>query len=175
MKDLIDTLLEVFLTIAAAFVVIYVILTFLAFSASAAPVIVSDAEKVVASTIVAEARGEGNTGMYAVGCVILQRSINRKLSPDKVCLQRHQFSCWNNAKDTKTYFHLLNTKEGKYSLILAKAIVESHKDNKEYLILKHVNNADHYYSTKYLRIDPYWAKDKKPVKIIKNHRFYKLK
>ena len=42
--------------------------------------------KVIAITILAEARGEGHAGMYAVGAVIAQRAFERKLTPTEVCL-----------------------------------------------------------------------------------------
>ena len=48
---------------------------------------------VVAMTILGEARGEGKAGMYAVACVIAQRSIEWKrngksITPKQVCLQK---------------------------------------------------------------------------------------
>jgi N-acetylmuramoyl-L-alanine amidase len=52
-------------------------------------------QKIVAMTIVGEARGEGKLGMYAVGAVIAQRVIAWKKTPAQVCLKKSQFSCWN--------------------------------------------------------------------------------
>ena len=52
-------------------------------------------ERIVALTILGEARGEGKRGMYAVGCVIQKRASERNLTPAKVCLQPWQFSIWN--------------------------------------------------------------------------------
>ena len=52
-------------------------------------------QEIVAITILAEARGEGKSGMYAVACVISQRAKERKKSAAQVCLQPFQFSCWN--------------------------------------------------------------------------------
>ena len=48
--------------------------------------------KIVAITILAEARGEGEAGMYAVGAVIAQRAKERKQTPTEVCLKKWQFS-----------------------------------------------------------------------------------
>ena len=70
------------------------------------------AEKIVAITILAEARGEGNKGMYAVAAVIAQRSNERKVTPSQVCLQRLQFSCWNG-KSVKDLEHLLKVPQAK--------------------------------------------------------------
>ena len=58
-------------------------------------------EKIVAITILAEARGEGEKGMYAVGAV--HRSdehLKENKRPSEVCLKKWQFSCWNG-KTTK--------------------------------------------------------------------------
>ena len=62
--------------------------------------------KIVAITILAEARGEGEAGMYAVGACIAQRAFERKQTPTEVCLKKWQFSCWNG-KSVKDLEHLL--------------------------------------------------------------------
>ena len=54
--------------------------------------------KIIAITILAEARGEGQGGMYAVGAVIAQRAFERKRTPTEVCLKKWQFSCWNGKR-----------------------------------------------------------------------------
>ena len=79
------------------------------------------AEKIIAITILAEARGEGEKGMYAVAAVIAQRANERKLTPSKVCLQRLQFSCWNG-KQFKDIEHLLKVPQAKYALLLARNV-----------------------------------------------------
>ena len=43
---------------------------------------------VVAMTILGEARGEGEAGMYAVACVIAQRVINRNKTAKQVILSK---------------------------------------------------------------------------------------
>ena len=48
--------------------------------------------KVIALTILAEARGEGQGGMYAVAAVIAQRAFERKRTPTEICLKPYQFS-----------------------------------------------------------------------------------
>ena len=136
-------------------------------------------EKIVALTILGEARGEGKSGMYAVACVIQKRSINRKLIPHMVCWEDNQFSCWDG-KGTTDLAHLFdNSKEAWYAIDLARAM---NKDMK--FDMKYVNNADHYCT---LKTNPYWAFKTvirngkeikipiKPVKIIGNHKFFKLK
>ena len=51
--------------------------------------------KIIAITILAEARGEGQGGMYAVAAVIAQRAHERGQTPKEVFLKPYQFSCWN--------------------------------------------------------------------------------
>ncbi len=113
----------------------------------------------VAATILAEARGEGEAGMYAVACVIQKRAITRKLSAEKVCLQKMQFSCNNNGVQTS----LLKTPQAEYALRLADSLAK--------LELSYAGNATHYHTKS---VSPKWAKNQKPVKVIGNHIFYKL-
>lgn len=61
---------------------------------------------VMASTILAEAGGEGHAGQLAVGSVIMERAVDKRWpdTPGEVCLQRAQFSCWS---DEKLRLHML--------------------------------------------------------------------
>jgi len=123
------------------------------------------ANDVVVKTILAEARGEGEAGMYAVACVISQRSKNRGISAEKVCLQKWQFSCWNaNDPQRGKLNSLLKLKEVEYAKNLAKHI---HNLDRGY-----TGFADHYHSK---NVKPHWSKGKKPVKVIGNHLFFKLR
>jgi len=116
-------------------------------------------EEVIAITILGEARGEGQVGMYAVACVISQRAKERKLTGAQVCLQKLQFSCNNKGLNTK----LLDTPQAAYAMMLAKNINN--------LDLTFTKQANHYH-TKAVR--PYWSKGKQPVVTIGNHLFFKL-
>ena len=120
--------------------------------------------KVIAITILAEARGEGQGGMYAVAAVIAQRAFERGRTPKEVCLKPYQFSCWN-VKSLKSLEHLLKVPQAKYALALAKNIKLLSRD--------FVGYANHYHAT-WMKKKPYWAKGKKPVKVIGQHAFYKL-
>ena len=119
--------------------------------------------KVIAITILAEARGEGHGGMYAVAAVIAQRAFERKRTPTEICLKPYQFSCWNGKK-LKSLEHLLKVPQADYALALAKNIKLLSRD--------FIGYANHYHNNK-IKL-PYWAKGKKPVKTIGNHIFYKL-
>lgn len=119
---------------------------------------------VVALTILAEARGEGRDGMGAVSAVIAQRALNRNITPEQVCLQKWQFSCWNG-KTEADLAHLYNTPQAAFALYLEKNITNIDRSK--------VGFADHYYAD-YIAA-PYWAKGVKPCQVIGGHRFYRLK
>lgn len=121
-------------------------------------------QEIVAITILAEARGEGKSGMYAVACVISQRVKERKKSAAQVCLQPWQFSCWNKNDPQRPHLRkLLQHKLAPYAMMLAKNI-----DNVD---CKFVQYANHYHTK---RVKPYWSKGKRPVATIGNHLFFKL-
>ena len=178
-KDLFDVIVETLLFLIIAGGILYFLLCAGVYTAYSADEQLqrnidnlNEKEKVIAITILAEARGEGNAGMYAVACVIEQRARNRKLAPSKVCLQPWQFSCWNkNDKNRAKLNNLIKTHQHKdYAITLAKNL---HRLNRVYS-----KGADHYCT---LEKKPYWAFNKKtkkwikPVAIIGNHKFYKLR
>ena len=145
---------------------IYITLLFLGFALNAGKKDLTD-QQVVALTILGEARGEGAQGMYGVACVIAERSINwkrngRKQTPRQVCLVDKQFECWNNGKMPSK--RLLDTPQGKYALYLAMNIKRVDRS--------YVNFADHFC---HIKKNPYWASGRKPVAIIKKHKFFKLR
>ena len=119
---------------------------------------------IVALTILAESQSEGKSGMSAVACVIAQRSLNRNLTPEKVCLQKWQFSCWNG-KSEKDLDHLYKSPMADWALYLEENI---HSMNRA-----KVGFADHYYAD-WIKA-PYWTKGQKPVAVIGQHKFYRLK
>jgi len=125
---------------------------------------------VVAMTILGEARGEGEAGMYGVACVIAQRVINRNKTAKQVCLQKGkriwQFSCWDerdpNRKKLPT---LLKTHQhAAYAKMLA--------TNINNLQRSYVGDADHYC---HVNTHNYWTRTSTPIKVIGNHKFFKLR
>jgi spore germination cell wall hydrolase CwlJ-like protein len=156
MKRKLDTLLVVF---------IFVLLAMGAFGAEPSQ------RDVVAMTILGEARGEGKAGMYAVACVIAQRSIEWKrngksITPKQVCLQEWQFSCWNkNDPNRKKLPTLLKTHQhAAYAKLLA--------TNINNLQRSYVSNADHYC---HVNTHNYWTRTSAPIKVIGKHKFFKLR
>jgi len=161
-------------------IIFLIILFLIAMSAGGAEL---TQREIVAMTILGEARGEGKAGMYAVATVINTRVINRNKTPKQVCLQKGeriwQFSCWderdvNRAKLGELY---LTHPMRDYAIRLAANITE--------LKRSYTKNADHYC---HINENPYWSYRKvklsngkiikviiKPVAIIGNHKFYKLR
>jgi len=123
------------------------------------------AERVVVMTILGEARGEGEAGMYAVACVIRKRMIERKMDAVDVCVQNRQFSCWNGNGQDKLFKLLNGSKQHLYAMNLAPHVIQGGLD------LNYVKHANHYCT---LKTHNAWTKGKKPVKIIGNHKFFKL-
>ena len=128
-------------------------------------------ERIVALTILGEARGEGRCGMYAVGCVIQKRTSERNLTPAQVCLQPNQFSIWNagkgKVKKESELYYLWKSKSMMYARELARAICKNKKLQQEY-----TGGANHYCT---LNTNNYWTRKGTVTKIIGNHKFFKLR
>ena len=127
-------------------------------------------QQIIAMTILGEARNQKEEGMYAVGCVIQARMGSTKTGA-QVCLKNNgkvwQFSCWDPKDPNRAKLRGLlnsNNKQAQYAKRLALNIGK--------LQTSFVNHADHYCT---INSNPYWIKNKKPVKIIRQHKFYKLK
>ena len=132
-------------------------------------------QRIVAQTILGEARGEGEAGMYGVACVIQER-IKSKHWPNNakdVCFQKAQFDVWTERKyvtwddDNRAAVrrHMAqNTKAAQYAKRLAV--------NLDTLDRSFVSYADHYCTND---THNYWTKGEKILKVIKNHKFYKLR
>ncbi len=133
-------------------------------SANADEVLTPD-ERIIALTILGEARGEGNIGMYAVACVIQKRASQRNLTPAKVCLQPSQFSIWNGVKRESQLWYLWDSRSAGYARQLARLVMKVRLNQCV------TGGADHYCT---LKVSPKWAKGKTPVKVIGNHKFFKL-
>ena len=144
-------------------ILLYVLLISQSIAALGASSELSRQQKVVAITILAEARGEGDKGMGAVAAVIAQRAIDRKQTWEKVCLTKYQFSCWNGKK-ISDLDHLLDVPQAEMAIYLAK--------NMHRIDRSKIGNANHYYAD-YIKA-PYWAKGETPTVKIGRHIFYRL-
>jgi spore germination cell wall hydrolase CwlJ-like protein len=119
-------------------------------------------QDIVASTLILEAGGEYAEGaMEAVHEVIYNRSIKRNKSMSDVCLQKWQFSCWNN-KDIDRNIAKAK-KHPRWNQ--AMKIVNTSK------MTNYTHGADHYYAD-YIK-PPYWEKSMTRTVKIGRHIFFK--
>ena len=169
MKDAFNTILDTLLTLLIAGMIGYALLCFGVYTAAADEVLTKD-ERIVALTILGEARGEGKLGMYAVACVIQQRSCERKKTPAQICLQPWQFSIWNagkgKVKKESELYYLWMSPSMSYARELARHVCKGHGLAREV-----IGHANHYCT---LKTNNKWTRKSKPVKIIGNHKFFKL-
>ena len=130
-------------------------------------------ERVIALTILGEARGVDKIGMFAVACVIQRRSWEKEKTSAEICLQPWQFSIWNagkgKVKKERDLWYLWDSKHMMYARHLARCL-----NNEKIVLFDITKGANHYYSKKIRKTPPDYLKKYKPVAIIKNHVFYKL-
>ena len=145
--------------------------------ASAPPMISLNIKDIIPTiTMWREASGEGIEGMLAVGLVIRNRALYRKLSFAEVCLQPYQFSSMTEEWANPALRNLINPallrwpKESDTSFKLAVAawyhsakLVGSDDDP--------TDGADYYYADTIF--PPAWAKDYQFTAQIGHHRFYR--
>ena len=133
---------------------------------------------ILARTIYGEARGEGQEGMEAVACVVMNRYKDHKWYTGYVlqdqrkiadiaqtCLKRFQFSCWN--KNDPNYWAVRTVDKSNPIFRQCLAIAERAVAGE----LADCTNGAVYYHTK--QIKPRWALYKYPCCEIKNHLFYR--
>ena len=177
LKDVSTIVVDVIIAVILAIIALNIIGAVLVTSAMGAEQPLTQEEQVIAITLMGEARGEGEVGLYAVGCVIQKRAQERKLTLSQVCLQNRvnkngvrvwQFSCWNDKPYIETMKRLLkaDTKQAKYSKRLARAMCAGGM-----LTQTFTGDANHYHAN---YVTPYWSKKFKPTKRIGNHIFYRL-
>ena len=140
-------------------------------SAGASPAKDSLTVKVVALTLLGEARGEGWGGMYFVACVIQQRSLEDGKNCAEICLRPLQFSCWNGLKGDwlqriKQRQWLFESKAAPDALRLARFIVQGGKLERE-----RIGFANHFCA---VNSNPWWSKIATLTGVYKGHKFYRL-
>jgi len=130
---------------------------------------------VLASTVLGEAAGEPYEGKLAVADVILNRVRDARWpdSPEDVCLQHLQFSCWNVGSPTlpKMFNPKQFVTEGVWSDCLRAAMEATWQPQQSDTL---VHGANHYLNPRALSKLPKWASDDKIVAQIGRHVFYRL-
>lgn len=129
----------------------------------------------LARTIWGEARNQGEDGMEAVACVVLNRlKVSQALGGfwwgdtiADICQKQWQFSCWNKSDPNREKLLKVTPEDRHYAIALAianDAILGALKDK--------TGNATHY-CVKGLK--PRWADKEKPTATIRSHIFYRPK
>ena len=123
---------------------------------------------ILARTLWGEARGEGEIGMKAVACVIMNRANDPKWwgdTPRKVCLKEFQFGCWN-ANDPN-HQKMLDVSESNAAFLVAENIATlAIAGNLQDI----TNNANSYYAAS--SPIPKWAVGVTPCATIGHHIFF---
>ena len=132
----------------------------------------TDPQKVLAGTIYGEARGEGEEGMQAVACVIMNRAKSKITwwgsGVIGVCLKPYQFYCWhiNNTNRLK----ILTVKDKDPQFVQAMDIA---RQAIGFVMYDITLGADSYFNPDECSA-PNWAKNKPPTIVIGKHWFYKV-
>lgn len=122
-------------------------------------------QKVVAAVLLAEARGEGQTGMQAVAEVIRRRADEQGTSPLAI-VKPGAFSSMNGKTQEQIVRQYENHPQFAEALTIARLIYnEPHK-------LKNITNGANHFTRR--QETPYWAINQTPVAVIGNHAFYRL-
>lgn len=122
-------------------------------------------QKVLAAVLLAEARGEGETGMLAVAEVIRERADRRGVTPLAV-LKPGAFTSLNG----KTHERLLR-KHQRHPLFDTALSIARMTYNEPEKLRNITRDATHF---THKRETPHWARGEVPVAVIGNHAFYRL-
>lgn len=143
----------------------------------------SDPIDVVARTLWAEARGEGQMGMHAVACVVMNRAsiakryfaIHGKPHPlfgdgglIKVCLAPYQFSCWLKGDPNRVKLERVTDEDPDFATALQIAR-HAYTGDLEPI----VGRCTHYLTDSLYHSDacPKWAKAMKLYRVFGRHVF----
>lgn len=128
------------------------------------------AADIMARTMWGEARGEGSLGLSYVCNVIMNRAAHPRWwgnTPVSVCLDPYQFSCWLADDPNLPKLKTVTTADQDFRLALqiaTEALAGGLPDA--------TGLADSYYDTSIPA--PSWARNKTPVLVYKDFRFYRL-
>jgi N-acetylmuramoyl-L-alanine amidase len=123
-------------------------------------------ERTVAAVLVAEAGGEGKTGMEAVAEVMLNRHLRRRSAIIDIVLQPAAFSCLNTSSPDRLYAGAARHRKFGEALEISR-ILFRHPE----ALPRQVNGADHYATA---GTHPSWAEGVAPVAVVGHHLFWKL-
>lgn len=124
-------------------------------------------EELLARTLWGEARSEGEDGMQAIACVVLNRVKNPRwwgTDVQSVLKKPYQFSCWNKSDKNRPKLMAVTEADHEYKLALKIA-----GDALAGYLYDCTNDADSY---RVAGTYAYWAEGLSPVAVIGKHEFY---
>jgi len=121
-------------------------------------------QRIVASVLMGEARGEGETGMTAVAEVIRNRANAASTSPLAIVLKKGEFSCLNNTTPAALYQKYYRMRTYRMALRIAKTCYNNPEG------LPNLTLGATFFD--YTQNSPPWLCDVRPVTNIGNHTFY---
>jgi N-acetylmuramoyl-L-alanine amidase len=128
-------------------------------------------ERGVAAVLMGEAWSEGVTGMTAVAEVIHQRAVDKNMAPLQIISanrgQIHAFSCLNGTTLDRLIRKFSLDPDYQKALQVAQTMCQTPAR------LPGITKSANHFTRASER--PYWARGQKPVAIIGQHAFYKLK
>ena len=135
---------------------------------------------ILARTVWAEARGEGQHGMEAVAAVILNRLTISKQSGGfwwgndivSICKAPWQFSCWNPGDPNLPKLQRVDSRDAEFASAqrIARRAINGFLDDPTVDVNTGIG-ATHYH---HRAMQPRWAKGSRPISSIGNHVFYHL-
>ena len=169
------TLSDIFDILSSIIVWVIVAFIFFGYVNMAAAQELTLGQRIVAQTILGEARGEGEAGMYGVACVVQERikSQHWPNTMNGVCFQEGQFDFWteheyvtwdDDNREAVRQHMLNNTKVAQYAKRL-----DIHLND---LDRSYTKNADHYCR---VNINNYWTRKSKSIVVIGKHKFLRLR
>ena len=129
--------------------------------AATAPAQVISEQEFIASVLVAESGGEPVGGMQAVLEVIWTRHLEWEQTFWKVLTTRKAFSCLNKTTPQKLIAKSKQHTRWAYAMALCETMPKT----------RLAKRANHYCD---INCNPYWARGKRPVAVIGNHKFYRI-
>lgn len=121
----------------------------------------------IAKTLWLEARGEGGNGILAVATVIYERTKHKRFpnNPVDVCLQKWQFSCWNDKTPNDVNIEIAGNPSEAQILNFCRCVaIDLFNDT-----FKSRGPWNHYYNPK--KCNPSWADELQHKTVIGNHIF----
>jgi spore germination cell wall hydrolase CwlJ-like protein len=115
----------------------------------------------------AEAGGEGVAGMTAVGEVIANRARKRQMPPGLIVQQPYQFSPLNRTKPRELVARHEKEPLFREALRIAKTVIHAPDE-----LPGLAAGADHFEHRR--APTPRWARGRKPVAVLGEHRFWRL-